>query len=237
MKTIAQYLMVIALLWGCDQTPTGSITVSVLSDKTDSAIPLPELAHVRQFMDNPVYENGKREFWYGSITNTSVNAQFRAELLGSDMFENSLKRKNDVDSFFESIASHLEHENGISKEYNNSSIIKPLVAHLNRLKQSNSTDKVMLLYSDILEASDLLNVYKTSGYLQLMNHPDMVIERFEQNVQINDLNGVELYIIYYPIDLKDNRLFEQMLLVYRTLFEGSGLSIHVGIDNPLNPRP
>ncbi|WP_299111976.1 hypothetical protein [uncultured Winogradskyella sp.] len=236
MKKTILYIMVIALIWGCDQTPPSSITVSVLADKTDDFIPEPEMVHVRRFMENPIYESGKREFWYGSITNTSVNAQFKAELLGSDMFENNLKRKNDVDGFFESIASHLEHENGIQREYRNSSIIKPLVAHLHSLKESNSTDKVMLLYSDILEASDLLNVYNTKGYLELLEYPDKVIERFRNHVSINDLSGIELYIIYYPVDLKDNHLFEQMLLVYRKLFEGSGLSINVGIDNPLNPR-
>lgn len=236
MRNTIKYLMVALLCVSCNQTPPQSITVSVLADKTDSIIPQPEMEHISHFMDSPVYESGRREFWYSSITNTSVNAQFKAELFASSLMENNLKRNMKTQKFYEGIASHLEHENDISKTYHNSSIIGPLVAHLNKLKQSSSTDKVVLLYSDILEASDLLNVYKTSGYLELLHHPDKVVERFGQNVVIGDLTGVELYIIYYPRNLKDNRLFEQMLLVYRNLFEGSGLSIHVGIYNPLNPR-
>ncbi|MFV0571712.1 MAG: hypothetical protein ACK5M1_04665 [Xanthomarina gelatinilytica] len=237
MKATIKYITMALLLWSCNQTPPKSITVAVLADKTDSVIPKPNIPHIKYFMDSPVYEKGKRAFWYGTITNTSVNAQYKAELSGSTLLENSLKRKTDVERFYKEIASHLEHENNTSKTYNNSSIITPLVAELNRIKQSNSADKVVLLYSDILEASDLLNVYETKGYLELRSHPDRVVERLEQQLFIGDLTGVELYIIYYPKELKDNRLFEQMLSIYRKLFEGSGLVIRVGIDNPLSTEP
>lgn len=237
MKTTIKYLMAALLLWGCHQAPTRSITVSVLADKTDSIIPKPNIAHIRQFMDIPVYNDGEREFWYGNITHTSINTEFRAELTASSLMENSLKRKMEVENFFGSIASHLEHENGIVKTYHNSSVIKPLVTNLHKIKQSSSSNKTVLLYSDILEASDLLNVYQTKGYLELLHDPDKVVERFRKHVNIGDLSGVDLYIVYYPKDMKDNRLFEQMLTVYRKLFENSGLTIQIGITNPLTQQP
>ncbi|MDG5490608.1 hypothetical protein [Psychroserpens sp. SPM9] len=234
MKTIIIYLILALLVWGCETEPSQSITISVLYDKTDSTIPRPELSHIKPFFDDVRFAKGKRQFLYSSITNTNVNLAYKSELLEGSIIDNNLERQSKVNKFYTQIDTLLSQEADESKIYLNSSIISPLVAHMETVSKLRTTSKVVLLYSDILEASDHLNVYTYGGQQLLLNNPEKVIDRFSLAVKIPDLKGVELYIIYYPNDLKDNRLFGQMCKVYEELFKDSGLIIHIGLTNTIN---
>jgi hypothetical protein len=107
------------------------------------------------------------------------------------------------------------------------------LAQLEKLQVSNTTKKVLLLYSDILEASDLFNVYNKQNQQLLLTKPKEVVQRLKSQEKIPQLEGVELHIIYYPTNRMNNRLFEKMTLVYKELFKDSGLKIHIGIDNTI----
>ena len=104
---------------------------------------------------------------------------------------------------------------------------------LEKVKATNTTQKVVLLYSDLLEASDVFNVYKKQNQQLLIATPEKVVEILKLELNIPKLEGVHLYIIYYPTDRLNNRLFEKMTLVYKELFKDSGLKIHIGIDNQI----
>jgi len=235
MRTTIAYFLIALLVWSCQNDPAQSITVSVLSDKTDSIIPRPELSHIKPFFDDVRFTNGKRQFLYSSITNTNVNMAYESELIAGSMLDNNLQRQSEVKKFYAQIDILLKREASKSKIYHNSSILIPLVSHLENISRIPTSSKVVLLYSDILEASDLLNVYTYAGQQLLLNSPEKVVDKFKSAITISDLSDVELYIIYYPKDLKDNRLFEQMRKVYMELFKDSGLVIHIGLANTINP--
>lgn len=234
MKT-SYYICVLLILGiGCTNAPTESITLSVLADKTDSLIPSPKISHVKSFLQNDTYAEGTRHFYFQNITDANVNASFHASISEADPFGNSLQRKAMIDQFFTRIDTLLISNNRIHTEYNSSSILKPLLMQLERVNTATTSHKVVLLYSDILEASDVFNVYNKPNQRLLLSHLEKVVELIRSQLTIPKLEGVHLYIIYYPTDRLNNRLFEKMIAVYKELFKDSGLRIHIGIDNQIH---
>jgi hypothetical protein len=107
------------------------------------------------------------------------------------------------------------------------------LVQLIKVSKAKTSEKVVLLYSDILEASDVFNIYRKANQELLITHPEKVAELLKSEVTVPALDQVTLHIIYYPTNRLNNRLFEKMVLVYKELFKNSGLTIHIGIDNKI----
>lgn len=231
----ASYSICILLMLGisCTNDPVESITLSVLADKTDSLIPSPKTTHIKSFLQDETYAEGTRHFYFQSITDANVNIAFHASIPKADPFGNSLRRKAMIDQFFTRIDTLLISNSKMQSEYHSSSILKPLLMQLERIHTATTSQKVILLYSDILEASDVFNVYRKPNQQLLLSHPEKVVEILHSQLTIPKLDNVQLYIIYYPKDRLNNRLFEKMIWVYKELFKNSGLHIHIGIDNQI----
>ncbi|TXD64209.1 hypothetical protein ESX12_15975 [Polaribacter glomeratus] len=202
-----------------------------MSDRTDLTIPKPSISQIKYFFDDELYQNGKRIFRFQTITNTSINKSFGASIAVADPFGNSLQRKADIQKFYLRIDTLFALKNKEKNTYRSSSILNPLLKQLKEIQTSKTTRKVVLLYSDILEASDVFNVYKTHNQRLLIKEPNKVVQYIQSQITIPKLEGVELYIIYYPTDRINNRLFEKMTIVYQELFKDSGLKLQIGIEN------
>jgi hypothetical protein len=220
-------------IWSCSKTPTASITIAVMADKTDPLIPKPNILHIKSFLKDVKYDEGMRVFRFQTITDSNVNESFGAKLPAKDPFGNSLQYKANIRKFYQRIDTLFATNNKEQHTFKSSSILKPLLAQLDKLQASNTTKKVLLLYSDILEASDVFNVYNERNQQPLLTKPKEVVQHLKSQGKIPQLEGVELYIIYYPTNRMNNRLFEKMTLVYKELFKDSGLKIHIGIDNTI----
>lgn len=220
-------------IWSCSNSPKESITLSVLADKTDSLIPKPRLSHITSFLQDVKYEQGIRNFYFQSITDANVNTSFYATIPEADPFGNSLQRSANIQKFYKQIDTLIATINEEQITYTSSSILKPLLMQLERVHKTNTSHKVVLLYSDLLEASDVFNVYRKHNQQLLITFPEKVSEIVQSQLDIPNLEDVHLYIIYYPTDRLNNRLFEKMILVYKELFKNSGLKIHIGIDNQI----
>lgn len=228
--------LLITLLLGilsCTNSPMESITLSVLADKTDSLIPKPQTTHIKSFFQEGSYEEGIRSFYFQQITSSNINTSFYATIPKADFFENSLQRKSTIRKFYKQIDTLLNAVNEGEEIYKSSSILKPLMMQLERLNTSTTSQKVLLLYSDLLESSDLFNIYRKRNQELLITKPNEVVNLLVSQLDIPKLGDVHLYIIYYPTDRLNNRLFEKMIFVYRELFKDSGLKIHIGIDNQI----
>jgi hypothetical protein len=233
MKNYILSIVFLLAMYNCQNTPTASITLSVLADKTEVLIPDPTFLQITSFFKDKKYQEGVRHFYYQTITNTNINTSFHTSIPASDMFENSLQRKVLVQKFYERIDTLVNTQNRQPKNYQSSSILKPLIRECIRIQETNSTRRVILLYSDILEASDLFNVYQKRSQQLLFSNPEKVVEILEAQLTIPKLNDIELHIIYYPKNRLHNRLFEKMTTVYKQLFKDSGLKIIIGIDHQI----
>jgi hypothetical protein len=233
MKNSILLITLVLGIWSCTNSPNESITLSVLADKTDSLIPQPKLSHITSFLQDVNYEQGTRNFYYQSVTDANVNTSFYATIPKADSFGNSLQHKAIVDKFYKQIDTLITTVNEEQTTYTSSSILKPLLVQLERVHKVNTSQKVVLLYSDLLEASDVFNVYRKRNQQLLIASPEKVVEIVQSQLDVPKLENMHLYIIYYPTDRLNNRLFEKMTFVYKALFKNSGLHIHIGIDNQI----
>lgn len=233
MKNSILLITLVLGIWSCTNSPNESIALSVLADKTDSLIPKPKLSHITSFLQDVKYEQGTRNFYFQSITDADVNTSFHATIPEAEFFENSLQRKANISKFFKQIDTLIATVNEAQTAYTSSSILKPLMMQLERVCRANTSQKVVLLYSDLLESSDVFNVYRKPNQQLLLAKPNEVVRLLQSQLKIPKLERVELYIIYYPANRLNNRLFEKMTLVYKALFKNSGLKIHIGIDNQI----
>lgn len=233
MKNSISLITLVLCIWSCTNSPKESITLSILADKTDSLIPKPKFSHITSFLQDVKYERGIRDFYYQSITDANVNTSFYATIPKADPFGNSLQRKARVGKFYRHIDTFIATVNKEQITYTSSSILKPLLVQLERVQKQTTSQKVVLLYSDLLEASDVFNIYRNRNQQLLITSPEKVVEILQLQLDVPKLENVHLYIIYYPTDRLNNRLFEKMTHVYKAFFKSSGLKIHIGIDNQI----
>lgn len=220
--------LLLSLLLSCEKTKTSSLELTVLVDRTDASIPKPTLEDIQSVIGTHC---DAIHFRWMNIGNTDFNPTYRLDLAPSDLLGNRLERKVEVQIFYTQLDSLLKREHAQTYHYKNSSIYRPLLKTLIQTSQGNASQKVVLLYSDLHESSDLFNAYDTTQRRQLFDHLDKVVAHFQAVGDIPDLRGVHLYLIYYPTTNQENRNYRQWLALYRALFSNSGLSIHQGMDN------
>ena len=158
MKKIIIYIVIIGLI-ACKETDSNFVSLIVLSDKTDEHIPRPELADIQYFFHQSDFINAGKRFYFREITHTSVNKLYTAEYFQSSLLDNKLSEKKDKTDFEARIENILRKNHNEKQKYENSTIIKPLIQCLELLKAERSTRKIIILYSDLLEANELFNTY------------------------------------------------------------------------------
>ena len=217
----------------CNTESKHEVSITVLADRTDSKIPNPELSTIRDMIELEKYPNSKVNFTYLTVGNTDFNQAYSSHLGSSSILDNSLQRKAEVSKFFSFIDTLLHRENSQKYDFKRSSILIPLVEQLGELAQEKSTEKILLLYSDISEASDILNVYTKRDKKLLFTQTKELTDILKNEIEIPPLAGVKLYIIYYPRTVEENRMFGKLCHLYEELFMNSGLEVHIGLDKNL----
>lgn len=233
MRTIILILSLVMLFTSCETKTQKSISISVMADKTYENIPAPEPDVIKSITGFDTLEFSSVLFTYQIISNTDFNKRYSASLEPNSVLGNKLKRKSDVQKFYRVIDTLLLRESGKAYTYQNSSIFIPLIQNLEFLSKQQSTKKVLLLYSDISEFSDVFNSYSYQNQQLLFKHPQRVVKQFKSHLNQTDFSGIELYIIFYPTTPIENKLFTHLCKVYKGTFKDTGLTIHIGIDKQL----
>ena len=153
------------------------------------------------------------------------------EIKESSLLDNSFQRTSDVTEFYKAIGDLIKKENSKKYSFEKSSILFPLIDNLKDL-QEHKGKKILVLYSDLAEFSQIYNSYKLSR-LNSAN-PQAVAREINTKIEIQNLTNTTLYILYYPNTEAQNTHFKFMLAVYKELFKTSGLTIKVGIENQIN---
>ena len=168
---------------------------------------------------------------YRNLGSSDFDDEYRLALAPYHWAENILTRKGAVKQFYHNLDTLLIQQNSIDYRHHRSSIYLPLLDALQKANSREADHRIILLYSDLLEYSDLYNVYE-GNHQRIIDDVESVASHFHRAGTIPDLKATTLYIIHSPTS-KDYRLFKVMLQVYRKIFEDSGLIIKVGITKTL----
>ncbi|QHI38049.1 hypothetical protein IMCC3317_34330 [Kordia antarctica] len=231
MKHLFIYFCIGFAILSCTHEIAQSTSISVLADKTHAVIPAPSIGDFHYVFDGKHNVNMAIEFSYQIIGNTDINKRRSLSLPAYSILGNTLLRKTEMDSFFATIDTLFHREQTKEFEYKQSHIFIPLVQRLKAMQQSQASEKVILLYSDLVEHSPLYNGYSTSHKRSMDKDYDTIVDLFQSHLTLDDYSGITLYIIYYPTSTLENQLFSDFCKIYKSVFKDTGLKIRIGMDN------
>lgn len=111
----------------------------------------------------------------------------------------------------------------INTSHKNHSIIYRIVANeLIELSKSKAQRKVLIIHSDLMENSDILNLYIERDVIKLLSQPRSIRHLFQREVKISSLSGVEVYFTFIPKDFAQNRVYSSMYKVYKEIILNAG---------------
>jgi|GEM_PF-3021879 len=222
-------------LFSCNSKPD-LFDLVVLADRSDpNRIAAPTLDQIRSVLPETINKQTGIHFRLRNIGENEFLPAYSLSLKPTSTFENTIRRKVAVDHFLTKIDSLIQWENNKMFSQEGSSILTVLTEALEVLSKSSAQVKTALLYSDGYEFSHLLNTYDPKTASKLLSNPEEVAQEFLPITSELSLQGVDLYIIYYPHDKTDALRFRAIVTFYKRLFEGAGLAIHVGLPNATTP--
>jgi hypothetical protein len=218
MKTLLVLLCALGLL-GCTQEKPKSTTVYVFVDVTDSLFRSParylsDIPFILHKMNIDTVKGGYdgaelRLFLINDISESKSTTRRLPEGTPGMMGQNPLDRLDDIKKFsrgigadFTSLLREAQWQKKQSKIYQN------LCRELNNLARANSDKKVVIIYSDMLENSNLFSFYgsgieKVHRYIEDM---DQARQELMKDCELPDLSGVELNIVTLRTKQNDEKV-------------------------------
>lgn len=138
---------------------------------------------------------------------------------GKGEFEkNVFLRKKDIDKFKTQLLQTLEEMNAqyTGKELDNSHIFEPMCKGIRKLNKSDADHKVILMYSDMLENSDIANFHSLKGGSKKW------LERFDAACDPEDVSDLELFVVY-PVDKKNDTKITKAADFWANYFAEKGM--------------
>jgi hypothetical protein len=108
-------------------------------------------------------------------------------------------------------------------------------SELGKLAERKANERVLLVYSDLFENSDVFNSYSKGGRNLLKSNRDSVARVFNRAFPLpRSLEGIRVYFIYQASNREDEQKFLDMVEVYKLLLQSRHATIFVRADNKLN---
>lgn len=237
LNRIAVIIIIAFLAVGCDQTPTETLECSVLIDITGSNASTSSLEHLGlAAMENLLKTSddqiGKRTVIYRQslISDTFMNHQKEFILPPAPSFftGNSFDYKDRQAQFFVDVSTAIDQAKKDTTGRGYSSVYVPVARELRKLAQSKSQERILVVYSDLIENNDFLTFLDTnkSRRLRQLRALNKNPKKFEKLLQEemplpNDLQGITVYIIHNP-DTATERYFKPLLALYEKMLSKRG---------------
>ena len=229
--TLIVIIFSVVAIWYTYTPNNPSLTeVSVLQDVTDTQMIQPHLVEVLSLFNFEDKWNGFL-FRYTDITDVSLNQTSQAKLESQNQWlSNEMDRDKEIDSFKGKVADIISKAEKNNRGKAHSSVYLPIAKELNHLNESVANRKVLLIYSDLMENTQELSFYKPYDIIRLKKSPDEIQQKFEEQIPIDSLSGIEVYFIYQPGNNKSDQDFQIISDFYRKLLEVKGAKVSVSAN-------
>lgn len=215
----------LAYLYSCEKTaPTQTMAVSIMVDKTDKMELAPEKEKIHELLlldpkSQTQVETGVR-LRVSEISSVDFNRVVDVEIPAVNFRKINIKaRQKEIVAFYQKVDNALDAEL-INKEQRHSSIFVPIAREANRLSKMNQSTKKLIIYSDLMEHNEWLNIY--SDYKM---PDDVIIQKFKKQISLNDLTGLTIVLRYIPKNSEDNVRYRKLIAVYTKIFEERGAGV------------
>lgn len=201
MKKIALFFSLLFIL-SCSNTPPTKTDLYLYFDYTEGqdyasrieedAATYLELLEISE-LGSPNYGTVRMYPLYDVSSAKSKSAKLKAGK--SEMEGNKYIRDKEIDKFKTKLLELLEtlNEENKGKSLDNSHIYLPICKGIKKLNKSDANRKVMVIYSDMLENSDLANFHSKKRDFEKWKI------NFEAACDCEDTSDLEIFVVY-PVD-------------------------------------
>jgi hypothetical protein len=211
--------------------PNPTTTTSVMGDETDLLKKQPSDHEVLQYYglsnDDNIY-NGY-VFRFKDVQDVSMTDIKTYEVQPEySLLANRNSRIAALKNFRARVQETLKDANTNNHTTKKQSRVYQAVANeCNYLSKCGSTNRNLILYTDLLDHSSDLDLYNPLVMEMVKSHPDQVLESLEKIIKIQPLNGVHVYIVYQSQNPDDENRFMVASNFYRYVLTQKGATVEV----------
>ena len=173
--SIILIIVVRTIIITCNTENNNLNEVVVIRDITDKLLSQPKSDDIVRLFDLSNSQWNGARFRFVDITDVSYNHTSEVSINAENQWMgNEFDRARKVKNFYAELSRIL---NDISKETigkNNSSIYFPIAKELNKLSQSKSSKKILLIYSDLMENTGEMSFYDNAKFNLLKTNPEII---------------------------------------------------------------
>lgn len=225
MKKITFFLLLILFGMSCQTTPPTQTDLYIYLDFTEGQDYSARLAEdAEQYLElMELSEEGSTN--YGKIkifplydVASARNKTVKIKAGKSEFESNKFLRQKDIEKFQTQLLQDLQELNAqyTGKELNNSHIFEPICKGMRKLNKSSADRKILLVYSDMLENSDIANFHAKGA-----NAKDWT-ERFNAACDPEDASDLEVHIVY-PVDKSNDAKITKAADFWTNYFADKGV--------------
>lgn len=221
-------LIISAVYFSACTTKPYSQEISIIVDQTETYFRHFTLDELRKVSAITCSENNGEHISFHPITEFGFNEEksFKLDPVENLLMGNDFEREREVLEYFSGIDSTVtEFKNG-KEERIGSVIYKILAEELNRLNESMADKRILIINSDLMEKS-FIDFYSYATFSELQRNPEKIQKVLLEKYTLKDLTGIEVYIIYMPIDKSDSEKFEIVSDFYKVLLQSHGAKVNV----------
>ena len=223
-------LVIIALMLStCFLNKPWLIQVVVLHDVTDQQLSKPEASSILKFYSFDGNNKWNEAiFNYVQLSDISLNRIQTIHLpQETSWFSNELEREKNIKGFQNQVTDILNNSLLDTSSKAQSSVYLALVHALNSLSGNEAWDRVLLVYSDLMENNSDLSFYSEKKLNELIRNPDSVQMKFEEWAPLPKIKGVEVHLIYQPTNTITDKNFRIVSAFYKQLLENKGAKVFI----------
>jgi len=208
-----------------------TIEVSVLRDVTELHLSQPMANEILPLYGLDIQKWSGGDFHFANISDVSYNQTKEAHLTTANQWlSNEYDRTKQVKLFYSSITQILTDAQKDTIGRWHSSIYVPLANELNRLSQSTSKRRILLVYSDLMENDLSLSFYNKRTLSLLASNPGVVRKQLESIASLNNLSGIEIHLLYQPPNAESDMQFKIVSGFYKQLLESKGATVSISAN-------
>lgn len=216
------------------------IDVSVIRDRTDPHILKPEANSILSLFNLSADKSAGVNFRYHEISDKVLVPVINLQLPDESVTKRQ-NRKNEpmfrekiILNFYDTIRKTLSYPdmNNDSSFLDHSECFKTISGELSILSQSNRTNRVLLIFSNLFENSTIANIYAGKTKNLLLQNPVKLVEQFNKaHLLPETLIGIKVFFIFQPASREEDLLYLKMADIYKRLLELRGAIVKVQADN------
>jgi hypothetical protein len=110
-----------------------------------------------------------------------------------------------------------------AQSLSNSECFRTIADELSFLSENNSNERILIIASDLMDKSDLLDCYTAN-----LSNPEQIAKQLDQaNLLPQNLTGINIIFLFNPRDRNEDQKFSLIVEAYKILLRAKGAEIKV----------